>query len=50
MEKLAAAVGITRVALDAIERKGTQPRAELAVKLCRHLGLKVEDVWGGATR
>lgn len=44
-QNLADAVGITRQSVHAIENEKYVPSAVLAIKIARHFGVKVEDIF-----
>jgi putative transcriptional regulator len=44
-EELAKAVGVSRQTVIAIERGNYNPSLELAFKIARHFGVKIEDVF-----
>ena len=44
-EDLAKAVGVSRQTVIAIERGNYNPSLELAFKIARHFGVKIEDIF-----
>jgi putative transcriptional regulator len=42
---LAAAVGVTRQTINAIERERYDPSLELAFELAAHFGVRIEDIF-----
>ena len=44
-QKLAAAIGVTRVTISCIERGDYNPSLELALKLARYFERRVEDIF-----
>ena len=44
-EELAKAVGVSRQTVIAIERGNYNPSLELAFKIARHFGVKIEDIF-----
>ena len=44
-EELAQAVGVTRQTIISIERGNYNPSLELAFKIARHFGVKIEDIF-----
>ena len=44
-EELARAVGVTRQTIIAMEKGDYNPSLELAFKIARHFGVKIEDIF-----
>jgi putative transcriptional regulator len=44
-EELAQAIGVTRQTIISIERGNYNPSLELAFKIARHFGVKIEDIF-----
>jgi putative transcriptional regulator len=44
-EELAQAIGVTRQTIISIERGNYYPSLELAFKIARHFGVKIEDIF-----
>jgi DNA-binding XRE family transcriptional regulator len=49
-ERLGWKAGVSQNTIEAIERKGTRPRVDIAAKLAKALGTTIDDLMGKSKR